>query len=360
MSSLIAKKRFLYFLSLTILITSSCKKEEVIETDPILRSVRLKVPANFPKYVDDIDNPLTEQGIELGRLLFYDKRLSGNNQISCASCHQQDLAFSDAVALNNIGVSRKTLDRHSPALINLAWANTGLFWDGGVTNLESQAFAPLTSADEMHQNLSELEFELKQVPAYVKLFNLVFNSEVKSVHVVKALAQFQRSLVSGDSKYDQFIRKENNVSLTNLELAGLNLVTEKCKICHSGELFTDNRYHNNGIDDAYSDELEGIHQGRYRITQIPFDMGKFKTPTLRNIMLTAPYMHDGRFKTIDEVLEHYNIGLKNSASIDLLLFQNGKQLGIPISISEKVAIKAFLNTLTDQHFITNKKFSNPN
>lgn len=357
----IAKKQFAHILFLLVMVTFSCKKEEVTLTNEVLHPVKLDVPANFPKFTDDIDNALSVEGIELGRLLFYDTRLSGNNQLSCGSCHKQEIAFSDAVALNNIGVSGLKLPRHSPALINLAWANNGLFWDGGSTNLESQAFGPLTNADEMHQNLTELEHELKQVPNYVKQFKLVFNSEIKSAHVVKALAQFQRTLVSGNSKYDQYIRKESGVSLTVEELSGLNLVNLKCRSCHIGELFTDNSYHNNGIDNDFSNtDLDGLYQGRFRVTFNPFDMGKFKTPTLRNIMLTAPYMHDGRFKNIDEVLEHYNSGLKNSSTVDPILFQNNSKLGISISAAEKKAIKAFLNTLTDNDFIINKKFSNPN
>lgn len=332
----------------------------MVITDEKLHAVRLTVPANFPNYKDDLENPLTIEGIELGRILFFDKRLSGNNSISCGSCHSQNLAFSDGISLSNIGVSGNVLPRHSPALINLAWATNGLFWDGGATNLESQAFAPLTSVDEMHQNLTELEYELKQVPNYVKQFKLVFNDVIKSVYVVKALSQFQRSLISGNSKYDKYIRKEEGATLSNLELAGLNLVNSKCRSCHAGELFTDYSYHNNGIDSDFTDDHEGIYQGRYRVTQIPSDMGKFKTPTLRNIMLTAPYMHDGRFKNIDEVLDHYNSGLKNSITVDQMLFQNSTQLGIPISLNEKEAIKAFLNTLTDNDFISNKKFSNPN
>jgi cytochrome c peroxidase len=361
MNSLIAKKRFAVFLSLVILITSSCKKDEVIKTDDVLHLVKLDVPSNFPKFVDDLDNPLTKEGIELGRLLFYDTRLSGSNQLSCASCHRQDLAFSDAIALSNTGASGKTLPRHSPALINLAWATNGLFWDGGVTNLESQAFAPLTSADEMNQNLTELDSELKQVPDYVKRFKLVFGSEIKSASVVKALAQFERTMVSGNSKYDQYIRKEVGVALTSEELNGLNLINSKCRNCHTGELFTDNNYHNNGINNDFSNtDHDGLYQGRFRVTFNVNDLGRFKTPTLRNVMLTAPYMHDGRFKNIDEVLEHYNAGLRSSSTVDPLLFQNSNKLGIPISAVEKASIKAFLNTLTDNVFLKNKDLSNPN
>ncbi|GGI26078.1 cytochrome-c peroxidase [Pedobacter mendelii] len=342
-------------------VLTACKKDNIVdEIIPKLTSVKLKAGSNFPAIDNDIDNPLTAEGIELGRLLFYDTRLSGNNKISCASCHRQDIAFTDAVALTNIGASGKKLERHTPALFNLAWAKNGLFWDGGSTNLESQAFGPLTSADEMHQNLVELETELKQVPNYVTRFKAVFNEEVKSANIVKALAQFQRTLISDGSKYDQYVRKENNVSLLDVEISGMNLVKAKCGSCHVGELFTDDLFRNNGIDDTYPDDLEGIYQGRFRVTFNLADLGKFKTPSLRNVMLTAPYMHDGRFKTIDDVLEHYNSGIKISATLDKSLYQNNGNVGIPISATEKIAIKAFLSALTDNSFISNKKFSNPN
>lgn len=362
MKNLIAKRRFAFlYLSALLVVTSSCKKEGVTLADQPPHAIKLEVPTNFPRFTDDPDNPLTEEGIELGRILFYDTRLSGNNQLSCASCHQQKLAFSDGVSLNNIGVSGVKLPRHSPALINLAWVTNGLFWDGGSTNLESQAFAPITNSDEMQQNLTELEVELKQVPDYVKRFKQAFNSEIKSANIVKALAQFQKTLVSGNSKYDQYIRKESGIKFSPQELNGLVLVQTKCRSCHAGELFTDNSYHNNGMDNDFSNtDHELLYQGRSRVTFNPLDLGKFKTPTLRNVMLTAPYMHDGRFKTIYEVLAHYHTGIKDGPTTDILLRQANGKTGIPLSTIEKGDIIAFLNTLTDNTFITNKKISNPN
>lgn len=339
----------------------SCKKDVPLEEiNPVPHAVKLEVPGNFPAVEQDLDNPLTAEGIELGRMLFYDVRLSGNNRISCASCHRQDLAFTDGLALSANGVSGKMLDRHAPALFNLAWAKTGLFWDGGSKNLESQAFGPLTSADEMHQDLLVLAAELKQVPDYVIRFRKAFNEDIKSANVVKALAQFQRTLISGTSRYDKYKRGEAGASLTATELLGMNLVNSKCKACHSGELFTDDGYHNNGIDATFSDDREGIYQGRFRVSFDPNDMGKFKTPSLRNVMLTAPYMHDGRFKTIDEVLDHYQFGIKIFPTTDQLLYQDHGQAGIPMSNIEREAIIAFLRVLTDHEFITNKKMNNPN
>ncbi|MCX2574365.1 cytochrome-c peroxidase [Pedobacter sandarakinus] len=330
------------------------------EITPRLTNVKLPVASNFPAVDDDFDNPLSAEGIELGRRLFYDTKLSGNNRVSCASCHRQNIAFTDAVALTNIGVSARKLDRHTPSLFNLAWSKTGLFWDGGSTNLESQAFGPLTNPDEMNQNLTELEAELKQIPDYVKRFKVVFGEEIKSANIVKSLAQFQRTLISDNAKYDKYIRNEDGVILNDLELAGMKLVKEKCASCHSGALFTDNQYHNNGLDASFSDDHEGIFQGRFRVTFNPNDLGKFKTPSLRNVMVTAPYMHDGRFNTIDDVLDHYNSGIQASATLDQSLKQNAGNPGIPISSTEKLAIKSFLSALTDHTFINNKKFSNPN
>lgn len=338
----------------------SCKKDPVeIPVDLALKPFKLEVPSNFPAVEDDKDNPLTEEGVALGRLLFYDVRLSGNNRISCASCHKQELAFSDGLALTNVGVSGKSLLRHAPVLFNLAWANHGLFWDGGSTNLESQAFGPLTSPDEMNQDLLALEAELKQVPDYQRRFKQVFKEEIKAANVVKALAQFQRTLISGNSKYDKYVRREAGATLSADELQGLSLVNTKCAGCHSGSLFTDDLFHNNGLDAVFSDAMEGIYQGRFRVTFLKEDLGKFKTPSLRNVMITAPYMHDGRFKTIEEVLDHYSSGAKASVVTDLLMYQDHGRIGIPLTAQEKTAIKAFLSALTDVDFIKNKKISNP-
>jgi len=355
--------RLALMLSIVLLAASSCKKEDApgMKTGKKLHPVSLEVPAHFTQPVTDPDNPLTKEGIELGRILFYDTRLSAGNKLACASCHRPELAFSDAVALSNIGESGQTLHRHSPALINLAWMQNGLFWDGGSTNLESQAFGPLTSADEMHQNLSELEFELKQVPDYVSRFKQVFGTEVKSTAIVKALAQFERTLISGNAKYDQYRLKQPGISLSSEELNGLALINSKCRSCHAGELFTDDNFHNNGIDADFSnDALEGIYQGRFRLTYNKADLGKFKTPTLRNVLLTAPYMHDGRFSTIEQVLEHYHTGIRVSATTDVLVYQNNGQPGILLTAKEKKDIIAFLGTLTDDSFIHNQKLNKPN
>ena len=331
---------------------SACR-EKNSSPDPEIYS--LPVPAHFPQPAFDTENPITKKGIELGRRLFYDVRLSGNNKISCATCHNQSMAFTDGMALSNTGVPATSLLRHTPSLINLAWANNGLFWDGGSTNLESQAFGPLTAHDEMNQNLYELVEELHATPDYPADFRAAFGGEITSQNVVKALAQFQRTLISADSEYDRYKLGDPGI-LSALELRGMALVKEKCQGCHSGELFTDNGYHNNGIDAAFTNpDHEGLYFGRYRISYDLTDLGKFKTPTLRNISLTAPYMHDGRFATLKEVIDHYSEGIKNSETLDLLLPAGGFKL----SEDEKTAIISFLNTLSDQSFITNPSFQSP-
>lgn len=315
------------------------------------------VPGNFPEFVDSKTNPLTSEGIALGKKLFFDKRLSGNNQVSCVTCHQQSLAFSDGFALTRQGISGNALERNSPALINLAWANNGLFWDGGSTNLESQVFAPLAHADEMHQNLDELLEELNADAAYRKMFEKAFGKPISQADIVKAIAQFERTLISANSKYDKYMRGESGGVMNSEEIKGLRLAEQFCFSCHAGPLLTDNHYHNNGIDTDFTDDTElMMKKGRARITNNSEDLGKFRTPTLRNVEKTGPYMHDGRFGTLQDVVEHYNSGILASPTLDPVLFRNGK-LGISLSETEKKQLIAFLKTLTDYEFLNDKSFS---
>ena len=349
------------FILLFWMASTCCKKDSSQDVfSPGSHQVKLEIPGNFPAAAEDADNLQTKEGVALGRALFYETRLSANNKISCASCHRQDLAFSDGLAQSDQGISGKQMTRNAPALFNLAWSDSGLFWDGGAKNLESQAFGPLTNEDEMHQDLVELEAKLNAMPKYVSKFKLAFKEGVSSANVVKALAQFQRTLISAGSRYDMYKRGEAGGNLSAIELEGLSLVESKCKGCHSGELFTDYSYHNNGIDESFSDELDGIYQGRFRVSFNPLDIGKFKTPTLRNILLTAPYMHDGRFNSIEDVLDHYSSGIKRSATVDQLLIKDDGNPGIVMKPEEKNAVLAFLKTLTDQSFIQNKNISKPN
>lgn len=239
-------------------------------------------------------------------------------------------------------------------MINLAWMGNGLFWDGGATNLESQALAPLAAHDEMFKDLFTLEKELKADPEYVRLFAKAFG-EVSIPNTLKGLAQFQRTFISAYSKYDDHVSGKTGLSLD--ELQGMQIVRKKCQGCHSGVLFTDNSYHNNGLDDDFSDAgHEGIYRGRYRVTNDPEDLGAYKTPTLRNIMVSAPYMHDGRLPTIEAVLDHYANGVKLSPATDPLVLQKPMgRPGIPLTAREKDQIIAFLRTLTDEKFLKNEQ-----
>jgi cytochrome c peroxidase len=318
-----------------------------------------EVPPNLASSVPmPANNPSTLEGIELGRLLFYDPSLSANGQVSCATCHQQDKAFSDGQALTKAGVSGKALLRHAPSLANLAWMDN-LFWDGGIRNLESVSFGPLTHPDEMGQDLKKLVAQLQSHKQYPEQFKKAFGTDsITSPLVLRALAQFQRTLISADSRYDRYVRQEPGGQLTSLELEGMTLFRANCASCHATDFFTDNDFHNNGLDDTFPEENEQLAYGRGRITRSAQDIGKFKTPTLRNIALTAPYMHDGRLNTLEEVLAHYTAGVKRSPTLDPQLQQAGN-LGIPLTSEEQDKIILFLHTLTDNTFIQNKAFANP-
>jgi cytochrome c peroxidase len=318
----------------------SCKNDKLIEVDSLALPSDLQPPMSVER------NPSSKDGIALGRALFYDPILSKNKNVSCQSCHIQSKAFTDGVDYPSNGSSRKKLNRNSPTLVNLAWSNY-FFWDGGATDLESQAYMPLTHKDEMAIDLNELVARLNWDSYYRKSFKLAFSIDsISSPYIVRALAQFQRSIVSFDSKYDRYKRGE--VRLNEIELKGLNLFTEKrCASCHTPPLFHDNSFHNTGLDSGYADTMEGIFLGRYRITQLEKDRGKFKTPTLRNIILTGPYMHDGRFASLDDVLEHYSEGLKYSPTLDEKFIDKKGNAQIKISKKEGDAIISFLRCLTD-------------
>jgi cytochrome c peroxidase len=352
----IAGTNWLIFLGFALLL-SACSTDETSMPDPVL--IQPELPAHFPPFPPSSDNPLTEEGVELGRRLFFDPRLSSNNKVSCATCHAPEKAFTDGIALSAAGVSGTVLHRHSPTLVNSAWITNGLFWDGGSTNLESQAFAPLAAHDEMDQNLFELLEELKADPLYVQAFRRAFADTIRSAYIVRALAQFQRTLISTKSKYDGYVAG-SVVNFSADEKAGLQLFSQFCNSCHTAPLFTDNLYHNNGLDADFSNEAhERVFMGRFRISFNPADLGKFKTPTLRNIAITGPYMHDGRFSTLEQVLDHYSNNVKHSPTLDTSLMKKNGSAGIPLSIQEKNQLLAFLKTLTDSSLLRNPSFLNP-
>lgn len=335
------------------LFLASCseEKEEKVVVYPF------DVPAQLGTMPSFEDNRITKEGIELGRRLFYDERLSANNQVSCASCHRQKRAFADDVALSDIGHSGKPLMRNSPALFNLSWYD-GFFWDGGNTSLEVQVLGPLTHNDEMSKDPRVLIKALERDALYPQLFEKAFGEKGITLRkLAYAIAQFERSLISANSKYDHI--GDEGVELTEIEKKGEALYQNNCASCHSGYLFTDVKYHNNGLDDSwYYDSNEDPRYGRFRITLDSADMGKYRTPSLRNLVFTAPYMHDGRFGSIEEVVNFYSEKVKASETLDSLLQPVGDK-GFRFRHDEKMALVAFLKTLTDSSFVTDTSYSSP-
>lgn len=353
----VMKKLILCLLVFSAFGWTSCKKDDPKDPEiPYLPTpYTLDIPAGFPQMVIPSDNPLTQEGVNLGKKLFYDNILSKNNTQSCASCHNQQLAFSDNGNRFSTGIDGQQGNRNAQALINMGF-NLHFFWDGRAESLEAQALQPVPNPIEMHLSWNEAAQRLNAMPEYKTLFRQAFNTSViDSSHVTKALAQFMRTMISANSKLDKRLR--NEVALTPSETNGYVIYnTERgdCFHCHNidgGRLLTDNQFHNNGLDATFTD------LGRGAITGNPADNGKFLTPTLRNIALTAPYMHDGRFQTLEEVVEHYNSGGTPSATIDPLMKHVGTGLGL--TAQEKADLIAFLHTLTDSTFISDSRFQNP-
>ena len=355
--------KHLFFLSFFLLLIS-CRKEKVgFEASPY----PLNIPSHFPDMIIPDDNPLTIEGVELGRFLFYEKRLSGDNTMNCATCHMPENGFSDPNQFS-VGIDGVAGTRQSMALVNLGWENF-FFWDGRKTKLEDQILEPVPNPIEMHQSWKDAVSKLNADVNYRNRFFRAFNEEgIDSIKVAKAIAQFLRTLISAESKYDVMYKFENNMTLNsseqsilqtidNEEWAGYDLFKSlngaDCFHCHNGPLMQVKKFSNNGLDAAFSDLGRGVITGNGN------DNGKFKVPTLRNIAFTAPYMHDGRFATLDEVIEHYSSGISHSTTIDPLI-EFASQGGVQLDSQEKYLLKKFLNTLTDYNFINNPKFKDPN
>jgi cytochrome c peroxidase len=325
----------------------------------------LEFPLNFPPMSIPADNPLTVEGVRLGRHLFYEERLSGDNTMSCGSCHLQSNSFSDPERFST-GIDGIQGTRNSMALINLGWENR-FFWDGRALTLEQQIFFPVRDPIEMHDTWPNVVAKLQQDAAYVQLFNAAFGTTtIDSVNASKAISQFLRTMISANSKFDRFMRGDE--ALTVDEQLGFQLTLLEggippaspfgqggadCFHCHphGGGRFTDGIIRNNGLDSEFTD------LGLGGITGLPQDMGRFKTPSLRNVAVTAPYMHDGRFQTLEEVIDHYDSGGHPSPTIDPnMKFTQG---GLQLTAQKKQQLIAFLHTLTDHEFISDQRFSDP-
>jgi cytochrome c peroxidase len=308
------------------------------------------------------NNPVTIQGAELGRYLFYDPILSVDSTFSCSSCHKQQYAFSDSPRPFSRGIKGHAMSRNTPALYNLAWYPS-YFWDGRANSIEEQVFHPVREYNEMNLDWSSAAQRLARNPFYKTQFKNAFDcDQIDSTHIAKAIAQFMRTLVSYQSKYDAVL--SGAASFTTDEYDGFVLVNDQtkgdCIHCHATDgavLGTSLIFSNNGLD-ATHNPLNLNDIGRAKVTNRKEDIGKFKVPSLRNLAFTSPYMHDGRFKTLEEVIDFYSEGVKNSATLDARM-QYAHRGGVKLSAEEKVKIKAFLLTLSDSTFITNPEFSNP-
>lgn len=308
-----------------------------------------EAPKGWPKPEFDFSKkPLSKGAVELGRALFYDQILSRNNSVSCASCHSQYTAFTHVDHALSHGIDDRIGKRNSPALMNLAWQKS-FMWDGAVNHIEVQALAPISNPLEMDENISSVVSKLRSAPLYQKLFYKAFgDSTITGERTLKAISQFMLTFVSCNSKYDSVMRRE--ASFSAQENKGYLLFKKHCSSCHTEPLFTNNLFENNGlpVDTILMDK------GRCAITQNPNDSLLFKVPTLRNIEFSFPYMHDGRFKKLQDVLKHYSNGIVHSPTL-------AKQLAKPLGITseERVDIIAFLLTLTDKSFLFDKRFSFP-
>lgn len=303
------------------------------------------------------DNPMTEEGVALGKKLFFDPALSLNGTQACADCHRPENAFSDPRQFS-IGIDGSVGTRNSMPLQNLAFNfQEKFFWDGRSVGLEQQIFEPVTNPIEMDNTWPNVENTLQETEGYPLLFEQAFGSStIDSVNVSKAIAQFLRTLISGNAKIDRFLLGEEE--LTPSEANGLSIFLDEsrgdCFHCHglpANPLWTDNAFHNNGLDAIITD------RGLGGVSGDPREFGLFKSGTLRNIEFTSPYMHDGRFATIDEVINHYSEGLVFSKTIDPLM-KKVAEGGVQLSEEEKADLKAFLLTFSDLEFINNPDFQN--
>ncbi len=307
------------------------------------------VPAGWPEPVFNFDrHPLSDEKILLGRVLFYDPVLSRDSSISCSSCHTQYSAFTHLDHQLSHGIEGRIGTRNAPAVMNLAWSRS-FMWDGRVAGIKQQALLPINHPDEMGESAAHVVTKLNRTGIYPSLFYKAFGDSTATLsHMLTAISQFMLTLVSCDSRYDSIQRKQ--AVFTEQENRGYRLFQQHCAACHSEPLFTNGQYANNGlpIDTTLKD------MGRMKETRKPEDALKFKVPTLRNLEYSYPYMHDGRFKKIYDVLNHYSSGISRSATLSPLL-----QKPIQLAPNEKVDMVAFLLTLTDRHFLNNPEYRYP-
>lgn len=346
--------------------TFSCNKHKGNPGDPT--PLNFITPSHFPSMIIPADNPMTVEGVALGRKLFYETQMSVDNTVSCGSCHSPAAAFSDTNQFST-GVNGAIGNRNSMALVNLGWQQF-FFWDGRAATLEDQIFEPVTNPVEMNDSWPNVVSKLQADNQYPDLFESAFGEPgIDSIKVSKAIAQFLRTMISASSKFDVMYKYFNGIQLTSSEMNLFNSITTDewqgydlfnsltgadCLHCHNGPLMQIPENSNNGLDEVFTD------LGRGGVTGNPSDNGKFKVPTLRNIELSYPYMHDGRFQTLDEVIVHYSFDVKqNSPNLDPRM-EYAFQGGVQLDATQRAQLKAFLKTMTDWDFINNPNFQDPN
>ncbi len=352
--------RYLFIFTILLIVFSCSKEKKIISTFQNTTPYTITFPKgslNASLFKEPEHNKLTNEGVALGRFLFYDPILSGDSTQSCASCHKQKFAFTDGGVRFSKGIDGSLGNRNAMPIVNLAFEKS-MFWDGRIGTLEDQALKPIEDIREMKTSVPFVLAKLNKSEFYKAKFKAAFGTlPIMPNHLANALAQFERIIISGDSKFDKFI--SGQATLTAQETKGLilfegsdPLTQGDCIHCHpSNHVLTDYEFKNNGLDSVFTD------LGRFNKTGLVTDKGKFKTPSLRNIALTAPYMHDGRFSTLDQVVGHYNVKfLKNNPNIDpVMSIQQQDRL----SKADRDAIIAFLKTFTDSTLITNQAYSNP-
>ena len=356
-------KMIFLFASLAIAI-NSCKKDDnsntiVQDNTPYVLELGI-----FSAPPIATDNLLTKEGVALGKMLFYETKLSLDGSMSCASCHRQEDAFTDTAKFS-IGVHGKKGGRQAMAIFNMAWNTNQFFWDGRANLLRDQSLMPIQDPLEMDETLDNVVAKLSASQEYKNQFIRAFGTDnITPKNISLALEQFMNSIVSNKSKYDQV--RAGETKFTQSEKRGRDLFFLEynafdsansgadCAHCHGGVNLANNRYSNNGLDEGNPFEDDG----RFKATGLNSDKGKFKIPSLRNIELTFPYMHDGRFNTLEEVVEHYNSGVKNSQNLDPAI-ENSRQTGLRLTTQQKEDLVNFLKTLTDQTLITNPDYANP-
>jgi cytochrome c peroxidase len=364
-----------------IFLVGACNKNTEVDLKPVFKPTpyKIDIPFGFPTKLNiPADNPMTVEGIELGRYLFYDGMISGHSepdkQMSCSTCHLQENAFECGIDNPQFeggkthGVTGIPTPHYMLPLFNQVWNHSGYLWNGSVSdnnpdpmrrNIEAMIYLAIIAPHEMNSDTFSAVNAIRNIDGYPELFEKAFGTnEVTIDRMGKAIAQFVRTFISANSRFDQYLRGETQ--LTSTELNGYVLfVTEEgadCFHCHGGggnPLFTTNLFYNNAKDTVFNDPSD-----RFSVTGDPMMKGAYKAPSLRNIELTAPYMHDGRFKTLDEVIDFYSGGLVYSPYVDPLMHYiiSG---GTRLTSSEKADLKAFLLTLTDQDFVTSPAFSRP-